>query len=82
MEPHVSPTNTGETNLEPGMCAGFRAGTGNAHHLVNRSEDEVLYLEVGDRTAGDSAVYPDDDLAIMRGADGKWSYTRKDGSAY
>lgn len=75
-------TNTGETNLEPGMCAGFRAGTGNAHHLVNRSEEEVLYLEVGDRTAGDSAVYPDDDLGMMRGADGEWLYTRKDGSAY
>ena len=75
-------TNTGETSLEPGMCAGFRAGTGNAHHLVNRSEEEVLYLEVGDRTPGDSAVYPDDDLRMMRGPDGKWLYTRKDGSAY
>ncbi len=75
-------TNAGETMLEPGMCAGFRAGTGDAHHLVNRSEGDVLYLEVGDRTAGDNAVYPDDDLRVMRGADGKWSYTRKDGSAY
>ena len=75
-------TNAGETRLEPGMCAGFRAGTGDAHHLVNRSEEEVVYLEVGDRTAGDSAVYPDDDLRIMPGADGKWSYARKDGSAY
>jgi uncharacterized cupin superfamily protein len=75
-------TNAGETRLEPGMCAGFRAGTGDAHHLVNPSEEDVLYLEVGDRAAGDSAVYPDDDLRIMRGADGKWSYTRKDGSAY
>lgn len=75
-------TNAGETKLEPGMCAGFRAGTGDAHHLVNRSEDEVLYLEIGDRTAGDSAIYPDDDLQIMRGADGKWSYARKDGSVY
>ena len=74
-------TNAGETLLEPGMCAGFRAGTGDAHHLVNRSEEDVLYLEVGDRTAGDNAVYPDDDLRVMRGADGKWSYTRKDGSA-
>jgi uncharacterized cupin superfamily protein len=64
------------------MCVGFRAGTGDAHHLVNRSEEDVFYLEVGDRTAGDSAVYPDDDLRIMRDADGKWSYTRKDGSAY
>ena len=75
-------TNAGETMLEPGMCAGFRAGTGNAHHLINRSEEDVLYLEIGDRTAGDSAVYPDDDLQITRGADGKGSYTRKDGSAY
>ncbi len=75
-------TNVGETKLEPGMCAGFRAGTGDAHHLVNRSEEDVLYLEIGDRTAGDNAVCPDDDLRVMRGADGKWSYTRKDGSAY
>ena len=75
-------TNVGETKLEPGMCAGFRAGTGDAHHLVNCSEEDVLYLEVGDRTAGDNAVYPDDDLRVMRGEDGKWSYTRKDGSAY
>jgi uncharacterized cupin superfamily protein len=64
-------TNAGETRLEPGMCAGFRAGTGDAHHLVNRSEEDVFYLEIGDRTAGDSAVYPDDDLRITRGADGK-----------
>jgi uncharacterized cupin superfamily protein len=75
-------TDAGETRLAPGMCAGFRAGTGDAHHLVNRSEKDVLYLEVGDRTAGDSAVYPDDDLQIVRGPDGKSSYTRKDGTAY
>ena len=75
-------TNAGETTLEPGMCAGFRAGTGDAHHLVNRSAADVVYLEIGDRTAGDESVYPDDDLRVMRTADGKWSYTRKDGSAY
>lgn len=75
-------TDAGATQLEPGMCAGFRAGTGDAHHLVNRSGEDVLYLEVGDRTAGDEAVYPDDDLRVTRGADGKLSYTRKDGSAY
>lgn len=75
-------TNAGETRLEPGMCAGFRAGTGDAHHLVNRSAADVVYLEIGDRTAGDEAVYPDDDLRVTRTADGKWSYTRKDGSAY
>src|SRR5215813_8324424 len=47
-------TNAGETRLEPGMCAGFKAGTGDAHHLVNRTKEDVLYLEVGDRMRGDS----------------------------
>ena len=75
-------TNAGESQLEPGMCAGFRAGTGDAHHLVNRSAADVVYLEIGDRTAGDETVYPDDDLRVTRSADGKLSYTRKDGSAY
>src|ERR1700674_5893356 len=30
-------TSAGETPLRPGMCAGFKAGAGDAHHLVNRS---------------------------------------------
>jgi uncharacterized cupin superfamily protein len=42
-------TNAGETSLRPGMCAGFKAGSGDAHHLLNRTEREVLYLEIGDR---------------------------------
>jgi hypothetical protein len=36
-------------------------------------------LEIGDRSPGDSAVYPNDDLAIAMGPDGNWAYTRKDG---
>ena len=46
-------TDEGETPLKPGMCAGFKAGTGNAHHLVNRGQQDVIYLEIGDRTPGD-----------------------------
>jgi uncharacterized cupin superfamily protein len=75
-------TNDGETQLEPGMCAGFRAGSGDAHHLQNRTQGEVLYLEIGDRTPGDGAAYPDDDLQAVLGTDGKWRYLRKDGTAY
>jgi uncharacterized cupin superfamily protein len=75
-------TNDGETQLDPGMCAGFKAGTGDAHHLHNRTLSEVLYLEIGDRTPGDGATYPDDDLQAVLGTDGKWRYTRKDGTAY
>jgi len=73
-------TDAGETQLRPGMCAGFRAGTGDAHHLVNRGGRDVLFIEIGDRTPGDSATYPDDDLAVEMGADGKWKYSRKDGT--
>src|ERR1700712_4322976 len=38
-------TDAGETPLQPGMCAGFKAASGDAHHLVNRSDAEVVYLE-------------------------------------
>ena len=43
-------TEAGETPLAPGMCAGFAAGTGDAHRLVNRTASDVLLLEVGCRT--------------------------------
>ncbi len=74
-------TDAGETQLSPGMCAGFKAGTGNAHQLLNRSSEEVIYLEVGDRSAGDSASYPDDDLQAVL-VEGKWNFAHKDGSPY
>lgn len=74
-------TDRGATLLAPGMCAGFRAGSGDAHHLVNEGEEPVEYLEFGDRTADDACVYPDDDLSA-RLAEGGWIFTRKDGTAY
>jgi uncharacterized cupin superfamily protein len=75
-------TDTGELLLRPGMCAGFKAGTGNAHHLVNRTPTEVVYLEIGDRSAGDAVGYPDDDIQAVLNADGKWGFTHKDGASY
>ncbi|HMW22474.1 MAG TPA: cupin domain-containing protein [Burkholderiaceae bacterium] len=74
-------TDAGRTLLAPGMCAGFAAGTGNGHSLVNEGDDEVVYLEVGDRTPGDAASYPDDDLQAQLGPQG-WVFTHKDGSPY
>jgi uncharacterized cupin superfamily protein len=75
-------TDVGDTPLKPGMCAGFKAGTGDAHHLVNRSARAVVYLEVGDRSAGDEVGYPDDDLAVRVGPDGKRRYEHKDGTPW
>jgi uncharacterized cupin superfamily protein len=74
-------TDEGRTELSPGMCAGFKAGSGNAHHLVNHSQEDVLYLEIGDRTSGDSASYPDDDLRAQA-VDGRWVFVHKDGTPY
>ena len=75
-------TDAGETLLRLGMCAGFKAGTGDAHHMVNRTESDVSYLEIGDRSTGDTVDYPDDDMKFVVGADGKRRIVRKDGSAY
>ena len=67
--------------LAPGMCVGYRAGTGNAHHLVNETTEDVLYLEIGDRTPGDEVHYPDDDLRVVV-REGKAQYAHKDGTPY
>lgn len=74
-------TEDGEAQLRPGMCAGFAAG-GATHHLVNRSDADVLYLEIGDRTPGDAPRYPDDDIAARQDAEGRWAFTHKDGRSY
>ena len=74
-------TDAGEAELSPGMCAGFPAG-GIAHQLVNRSTAPASYLEIGDRTPGDEASYPADDLAAALGPDGRWIFTHKDGRRY
>src|SRR5690348_221616 len=74
-------TDEGKTRLSPGMCAGFKAGTGNGHRLINETAGEVIYLEVGDRTPGDEGSYPDDDLKALM-VDGNWKFVHKDGSPY
>ena len=74
-------TDEGRTQLAPGMCAGFRAGTGNAHCLINETGEEVVYLEIGDRTLGDEGMYPDDDLKAVRVESG-WKFVHKNGTPY
>ena len=74
-------TDEGRTRLAPGMCAGFKAATGNGHRLVNETDEEVVYLEVGDRTPGDEGSYPDDDLKALL-VEGKWKFVHKDGTPY
>ncbi len=74
-------TDSGETALRPGMCAGFPA-SGTAHHLINRSARDAIYLEVGDRAPGDAVSYPADDIQAVRDEGGKWRFAHKDGRPY
>ena len=75
-------TDAAEVVLRPGMCAGFPAN-GTAHHLENRTEGDVLYLEIGDRGAGDAVDYPKDDLQLVwRPDEGRLGFAHKDGSPY
>lgn len=71
-------TDEGETVLTPGMTAGFRAGSGNGHHLVNRSNRIARVLEVGTRTVEEVAHYSDIDMMVREDASG-WGYFTKDG---
>lgn len=73
-------TDAGEHALAPGMCVGFPAG-GQSHHLINGTDRDVVLLEVGDRSPGDTGTYPADDL-VAELVDGKWRFTRKDGTPY
>ena len=40
----------------------------------------MVYLEVGDPSADDRVTYPEDDLRAEMGEDGRWRYSRKDGT--
>jgi uncharacterized cupin superfamily protein len=75
-------TDAGEQVVRPGMFAGFPAGRQDGHHLINRSERDVVYLEIGDRMPGDAADYPDLDMVTRQATDGQWAYYRRDGSPY
>jgi uncharacterized cupin superfamily protein len=76
----VLETDAGSQVLKPGMFAGFPAGTGDAHRFVNRTDADALLLVVGDRSAGDVITYPGVDLHGRLGPDGKYAFTRKDGT--
>ena len=74
-------TDEGETELGLGMAAGFPAGNPNGHQVANRTDEDVWYLEVGDRPQSEDVTYPDDDMANAV-IDRRPNFTRKDGSSF
>jgi uncharacterized cupin superfamily protein len=69
----------GETILVAGECAAFPKGTGNGHHLQNRSATPAVYIEVGSRDPNDLTICSDIDM-MSSNVDGR--FTRKDGTPY
>ncbi|MDI9409878.1 MAG: cupin domain-containing protein [Candidatus Pacebacteria bacterium] len=74
-------TELGEQILAPGMVCGFKADNGIAHMLVNRTDETVIYLEIGDRSPGDQVTFPNDDLVAVL-VEGKWQFEQRDGTPY
>ena len=75
-------TDAGRQVLTAGMVAGFPAGRADGHHLVNDSEDDATYLEIGDRIAADEVFYPDVDLQLVTDGTGGRQFTHRDGRPY
>ncbi len=71
----------GECVLKPGDAAGFKANSRNGHHLVNRSDRDAVFLEIGTRAKHEYVDYPDVDLKVIRDDKGA-RYTHKNGEPY
>jgi uncharacterized cupin superfamily protein len=71
----------GETVLKPGDAAAWKAGVANGHCLVNRSDRDAVFIEVGARASSEHAYYSDIDMMVERGDKGA-RYTRKNGEPY
>ena len=69
----------GETVLRAGDCATFPKGSGNGHHMINRSNAIAVYLEVGSRQRDDLTTCSDIDM-MSSNADGR--FVHKDGTPY
>ena len=71
----------GETLLRPGDAAGFKAGVPNGHHLVNKSDRDAVFLEIGTRAPRERGDYPDVDLVYHKDERGV-HFTKKSGEPY
>ncbi|HEY5107069.1 MAG TPA: cupin domain-containing protein [Caulobacteraceae bacterium] len=71
--------DAGETELRAGDCAAFAKGSGDGHHLINRSQAIAVYLEVGARSPNDVTTCSDIDM-MSTNADGR--FVHKDGAPF
>lgn len=72
---------TGRHPFTLGQCAGWKANTPNAHHIVNESNKPAKFLIVGTRALIEEANYPDIDMHYRRDENGPL-FTKKDGKPF
>jgi uncharacterized cupin superfamily protein len=72
-------TDSGDEILRPGDAAGFKAGDPDGHCFQNRSDSNVVIMEIGTRMAEDAARYSDIDMITVAGKPG---YAHRDGTPY
>lgn len=70
-----------EIVLKPGDTAGWKADGRIGHCLVNKTQRDAVYIEVGTRAAFETAVYPDIDMRAEREKTGM-RYLKKTGEPY
>lgn len=73
--------DAGETILKPGNAAGFKAGKRNGHALINRTDRDAVYFEVGTRAKSEHTTYSDIDMQVKRDDSGAMVYSRKTSGA-
>ena len=71
----------GETVLRAGEAAAWKAGLPNGHCLVNRSNRDAIFIEIGTRAPAERAYYSDIDMMVVRDEAGA-RYMKKDGTPY
>ena len=72
----------GETVLRAGDAAAFKAGSGNGHHFLNRSDRDALILEIGTRAVRERAIYPDLDMQLVIDESEEDRFLHMDGTPY
>lgn len=68
-----------ETSLKAGDFAAFPKNSKNGHHLINKSDRPVIYIEIGSRNMNDVTYCSDID---MKSANSDGIFTKNDGTPY
>lgn len=71
----------GEIVLKAGNAAGWKAGVPDGHCLINRSNRDAVFIEVGMRAAVERAHYSDIDMKVVRDESG-FRYMHKNDEPY